>query len=218
MPIFAQNKFVKKNKRWLLLLIIAFPSVFWLILETSTINSRRLPFYGPKQVIAAGDTNFYTLPAHVVNITGGKSQPTVSRVAMVMLQEYRNDSYRIAGLWEYIQYEKNKLKNIPIYILGEQTLFETDTNMLALSRIEGVHVNALGLDTLKGITELLFKQKPYYTYPSCLVLIDGYNHVRGYYDARYISEVKRMTEEYKHLRLREEKNQMVKDNEITNKH
>jgi len=209
---------VKKNKRVLLLLIIAFPSVFWLILEMSTINSSRLPFYGPKVVVAAGDTNFYTLPSPVVDITGGKAQPTISRIAMVMLKSYRDDSYRMAGLWEYIQYEKNKLKNIPIYILAEKALFETDTNMHALSRVEGVNVKALGLDTLKGITEILFKQKPYYTYPSCLVLIDGNNHVRGYYDARYVSEVKRMTEEYKHLRLREEKNQMLKDNEITNQH
>jgi hypothetical protein len=209
---------VKKNKRWIFLLIIAFPSAFWLILETSTINSRRLPFYGPKKVVKAGDTLFYTLPQNVIDLSGGNTKKGFSRIAMVMLKEYRDDSYRIAGLWEYIQYEKNKLKDIPVYILGERALFETDTNMKAVGRVEGVTVLAQSADTLKHVSDALFKHKPYYTFPSCLVLIDGNNHVRGYYDARYVAEVKRMTEEYKHLRLREEKNQMVKDNEITNKH
>ena len=209
---------MKKNKRWVLLLIIAFPSVFWLILETSTINSRRLPFYGPKKVIKAGDTLFYELPPSVIELSGVNNKKGFSRVAMVMLKEYRDDSYRIAGLWEYIQYEKNKLKDIPVYILGERALFETDTNMKALGRVEGVTVLTNSADTLKQVADALFKYKPYYTYPSCLVLIDGTNHVRGYYDARYVAEVKRLTEEYKHLRLREEKNQMVKDNEITNQH
>src|ERR1043165_4003952 len=48
-----------KNKKWLLVVIIAFPSFFWLILETSTINSRRLPFYGPKVYQGGKDTVFH---------------------------------------------------------------------------------------------------------------------------------------------------------------
>jgi hypothetical protein len=52
-----------KNKKWLLLLIIAFPSAFWLILETSTINSRKLPYYGPKKSLKAGDTTYFVSSA-----------------------------------------------------------------------------------------------------------------------------------------------------------
>jgi hypothetical protein len=52
-----------KNKKWLLVLIIAFPSLFWLILETSTINSRRLPFHGPKVELSKGDTAYHSVPA-----------------------------------------------------------------------------------------------------------------------------------------------------------
>ena len=48
-----------KNKKWLLVLIIVFPSLFWLILETSTINSHRLPYFGPKKVIKAGQEDAF---------------------------------------------------------------------------------------------------------------------------------------------------------------
>ena len=37
-----------KNKKWLIILIVAFPSMFWLILESSNLNSRKLPYYGGK--------------------------------------------------------------------------------------------------------------------------------------------------------------------------
>ena len=48
-----------KNKKWLLILIIIIPSTMWVILESSTINSNKLPFYGPKKAITKGDTTFY---------------------------------------------------------------------------------------------------------------------------------------------------------------
>ena len=62
-----------------------------------------------------------------------------------------------------------------------------------------------------------FKQKPYYVDYSFFVLIDKNRHIRGYYDARYVSEIKRLTEEYQHLRLKEEKEQMIKTNTIESK-
>ena len=62
-----------------------------------------------------------------------------------------------------------------------------------------------------------FKQKPYYVDYSFFVLIDKNRHIRGYYDARYVSEIKRLTEEYQHLRLKEEKEQMIKSNTIESK-
>lgn len=49
------------------------------------------------------------------------------------------------------------------------------------------------------------------------VLVDKHRNIRGYYDARYIAEVKRLTEEYQHLRLKEEKEQMLQTNKIESK-
>ena len=48
-----------KNKKWLIILIIAFPSMFWLILESSNINSRKLPYYGEKLLNKNGDTIYH---------------------------------------------------------------------------------------------------------------------------------------------------------------
>jgi len=103
-----------KNKKWLLLLIIAFPSLFWLILETSTINSRKLPFYGPKKVIAKGDTLFYKVTDLLYKQKDSSSAIEVSPVdtnafpiyAIVFVADkYRKDSYRLTGLWEYLNYK-----------------------------------------------------------------------------------------------------------------
>jgi hypothetical protein len=46
------------------------------------------------------------------------------------------------------------------------------------------------------------------------LLIDAKIIVRGYYDARYVSEMKRLIEEYQHLRLKEEKQLLINENEI----
>ena len=49
------------------------------------------------------------------------------------------------------------------------------------------------------------------------VLVDSKRHIRGYYDARYISEIKRLIEEYQHLRLKHEKKNLINQNKIENK-
>ena len=46
------------------------------------------------------------------------------------------------------------------------------------------------------------------------MLIDHNRHVRGYYDGRYVSEIKRLIDEYQHLRLKEEKQKLIETNEI----
>jgi hypothetical protein len=46
------------------------------------------------------------------------------------------------------------------------------------------------------------------------VLVDSRRNIRGYYDGRYASEMKRLIAEYQHLRLKEEKSKMIKENEI----
>ena len=62
-----------------------------------------------------------------------------------------------------------------------------------------------------------FKEKPIHIDYSFFVLVDKNRHIRGYYDARYISEIKRLTEEYQHLRIKEEKDGMVSANKIESK-
>jgi hypothetical protein len=49
------------------------------------------------------------------------------------------------------------------------------------------------------------------------MLLDKKRQVRGYYDGRYVAEIKRLIAEYQHLRLKEEKQKILKANEIKTK-
>jgi hypothetical protein len=46
------------------------------------------------------------------------------------------------------------------------------------------------------------------------VLIDENRHIRGYYDGRYVAELKRLIDEYRHLRLKEAKQKLIDENTI----
>lgn len=212
-----------KKKRWALVLIIIFPSLFWVVLETSTIHSNKLPIYGPKKVISPGDTNYYQVGDRFFMPTDSATQPVQLDSAQFPLyaivfvrQAYRGDAYRLTGLWEYLNYKNQKIEHIPFVLVTEtengKSLAQTELAKLAESK--NIHFRswpAVGSDSL---VKAYFKEKPYYVDYSFFLLIDAKRHIRGYYDARYVSELKRLIEEYKHLRLKEEKHKMIKDNEI----
>jgi len=215
-----------KNKKWLLLLIIALPSSLWLILETSTINSYKLNFYGPKALDEKKDTVFYKVSSEFFSpsdqdstglspfIIDEKKYPFYA--IMFIKESYYKDSYRLTGLWEYLKYKKEKVGHIPIFIV---TTFEnkrsvTQENLVRLTDNENVHFLALTPQHFDSLNLSYFSQKPYYIDYSFFVLVDNNRNIRGYYDSRYSAEVKRLVDEYKHLRLKEEKQKIIRDNEI----
>lgn len=206
-------------------MIIVFPSLFWLILETSTINSRRLPFYGPKKIISKGDTIFHKVPDafYTQGKTGQEPAPAqldsseFPLYAIVFIHsKYRSDSYRLTGLWEYINYKNQKVEHIPFMLVTES---ENGTSIAQeelkrLSDSKNVHFYSWPKQSFDSLVKIYFAEKPYYIDYSFFMLIDANRHVRGYYDARYVSELKRLIEEYKHLRLKEEKHKLINENEI----
>ncbi|PBQ31463.1 hypothetical protein CNR22_06695 [Sphingobacteriaceae bacterium] len=215
-----------KHKKWLLLVIIAFPSLFWLILETSTINSRRLPIYGPKKVIAAGDTSFYKVSDRFYTQKSDSSSELVSQsidtsttplyAIMFIKDKYRDDAYRLTGLWEYLNYKKQKVEHIPFVLVTEHdgVSSKASAELKKLSYHENVHFYVWKKSGFDSIVKSYFAEKPYYIDYSFFMLIDGKRRVRGYYDARYVSEIKRLIDEYQHLRLKEEKQKLIETNEI----
>ena len=212
---------MKKNKKWLIVLIIAFPSFFWLILETSTINSKKLPHYGPKKVIAKNDTLFYKVPdAFNENSSFNPNKFKLAEhplFAIVFINEkYRKDSYRLAGLWEYLNYKKEKINHIPFVLLTESENGKSPAyeELKKLSDYENVYFLSWNKDSFDSLTKTYFLEKPYYIDYSFFVLVDADRNIRGYYDARYVSELKRLIEEYQHLRLKKEKQKLINDNEI----
>lgn len=221
---------MRKNKKWLLFLVIAFPSAFWVILELSTINSKKLPFFGPKQANGK-DTIYYELPPvsfYALNANRDPEKKLYDTVNYPILtlciikRSYAAEGYRLEGLLDYTQYKKNDIDKIPIVLLGEIGYSPTgsiisnvrDSLRITLPNIEQCYWPSASFDSLNVS---FFKEKPIYVDRSFFVLIDKKRRVRGYYDGRYVAEVKRMIGEYRHLRIHEEKKNLVKENEIKTK-
>ena len=135
---------------------------------------------------------------------------------MFIKEKYINDSYRLVGLWEYLNYKKDKIDNIPIFLVTElenkQTPTQDSLQRLSYSKnVEFLAWNKSGFDSL-NLT--YFLQKPIYIDVSFFVLVDENRNIRGYYDGRYVAELKRLIDEYKHLRLKEAKQKLIDENVI----
>lgn len=217
---------MKKNKKWIVVLIVLFPSLLWIILETSTINSRKLPHYGPKQVMAENDTLFYAVSTAFKSSEGKMAAlefDTVQYPIMALMfvkEAYRNDAYRISGFWEYVNYKKDKIEHIPFVLVTElsDSVSATEKELHKMTEYsDNIHFCGWNKSSYDSLNKIYFKEKPYYVDYSFMVLVDKKRHIRGYYDSRYVSEVKRLLDEYRHLRLKEEKQQLIKDNEIKTK-
>ncbi len=214
-----------KNKKWLLILIIIIPSTMWVILESSTINSNKLPIYGPKKVIKKGDTAYYTVVDEFFRknskdtiITKLKINSTEFPLYAIMFIKatYINDSYRLVGLWEYLNYKKDKINNIPIFLITELDNKKTPTqdSLQPLCNNKNVQFLTWPKVSFDSLCTTYFNQKPYYIDKSFFVLVDENRNIRGYYDGRYVAELKRLIEEYKHLRLKEAKQKLIDENTI----
>jgi hypothetical protein len=221
-----------KNKKLIFFIILLFPALLKIFLEFSTINSRKLPHYGPKK-LAGNDTIFYKvndefkqLPISVSNQIELQSfnLDTVNYPLFAVCfikQSYKKDDYRMAGLSEYAQYKKDKIKLIPFVIVtpcdglsDTSCLREMEKLSIGNKNIKSLYWNTSSFDSLNYS---YFKEKPIYVDYSFFVLVDKNRNIRGYYDGRYIAEIKRLTEEYQHLRIKEEKDDMVSANKIESK-
>jgi hypothetical protein len=221
-----------KNKKLLFFIILLFPAFLKLFLEFSTINSKKLPNYGPKQ-LSGKDTVFYKVGSEFKNLPLTTSNQiglqtlnldTVNYPLFAVCfikQSYKKDDYRMAGLSEYAQYKKDKIKFIPFVIVtpcdglsDTSCLREMEKLSVGNQNIKSLYWNTSSFDSLNYS---YFKEKPIYVDYSFFVLVDKNRNIRGYYDGRYIAEIKRLTEEYQHLRIKEEKEGMVSANKIESK-
>lgn len=217
-----------KNKKLLFFVILLFPALFKIILEFTTINSRKLPYFGPK-ALAGSDTVYYTATDHFKKITGDSSLTDIQLdtanyplfAVCFIKQDYKKDNYRLAGLSEYAQYKKEKIKHIPFIIVTPYNGSADSSGFSGLSKLQEGNKDILPLcwpqASFDSLNRVFFKAKPVYIDYSYFVLVDKNRHIRGYYDARYVAEVKRLTEEYQHMRLKEEKEKVIKINQIESK-
>lgn len=221
-----------KNKKLIFFVILLFPALFKIILEFTTINSRKLPYYGPKTLVEK-DTVFYKVGSEFKMLPSKNSGDiglqnfnidTVNYplyAVCFIKQSYKKDNYRMAGLSEFAQYKKDKIKLIPFVIITPCDGLSDTTCLREMEKLSIGNKNIINAywtpSSFDSLNATYFKEKPYYVDYSFFVLVDKNRHIRGYYDARYVSEIKRLTEEYQHLRLKEEKEQMIKSNKIESK-
>lgn len=216
---------MQKKSKLILFLIILFPSAFWLILETSTINSSKLLYYGPK-TLKGTDTVYYSVGDIKFNTIVNQSLTqklfdTINYPLMTvcfMQPKYIKDNYRLEGLLDYTIHKKSEISELPLLFLfpiaDSSTTIEynlRDSLKIDLPNIEQGYWKKTSFDS---INIMYFKSKPSHVDYSFIVLLDKKRNIRGYYDGRYAMEIKRMLSEYQHLRLKEEKNIMLKQNEI----
>lgn len=211
-----------KNKKWLLLLIIALPSMMWIILESGSINSYRLNYYGPKTVLKKGDTSFYQVmntfsifKDSIESFEIDRDKTPVFAIQFVK-DSYEKEGYRFLGLSEYFNYKYDKIKEIPVYIVcgtsGQKPKPQLELDKF--KNISNLTFLTVALNQFDSINRTYFKNKPYYVDEGYIAMIDANNCIRGYYDGRYATEIKRLIDEYRHLRLKEEKQKILNDNEI----
>lgn len=151
--------------------------------------------------------------------------------AQLVLFVDKNQQEKLAGLLEFEKYKKEKLDMLDVYIIQTQSLdtypFKNNSNYYDeyLKDSLGITMNNFFYRTLRvyereeydSIRKFFFKQKPIHVFNYFAVLVDKDRHIRGYYDPTYISEVKRMIEEYKHLVLKDEHANMQDVNKIERK-
>jgi hypothetical protein len=221
-----------KNKKLIFFAILLFPALFKIILEFTTINSRKLPYYGPKTLVN-NDTAFYKVTSAFQKITVlNDSVTTLTQTEIdtvnyplyavcFIKNNYKKDNYRMAGLSEYLQYKKDKIKFIPFVIVTPYNTLNDSLNLTEMEKLSIGNKNILNLywnyASFDSLNKTYFNQKPIYIDYSFFVLIDKNRHIRGYYDARYVSEIKRLTEEYQHLRMKEEKQTLTNNTKIETK-
>ena len=113
-----------------MLLVLFLPSTMWLILETSTINSKKLTIYGPRKVIGANDTSYFKVNDQFYLLNKKDSaQPTPINIepdtyplyaVMFIKNAYKKNDLRLSGLWEFLNYKKQKIEHIPIVLVTEE--------------------------------------------------------------------------------------------------
>ena len=114
-----------KNKKLILFLIVLFPSVFWLILELSTINAKKLPHFGPKtgigkDTVFKGGTALYKLHglnrfSEDLDFTLIDSKLDLQKLLKNVISDLRNINVH-AKIKEFDDYKNQK--NIKLEIKG----------------------------------------------------------------------------------------------------
>ncbi|MGZ3862869.1 MAG: hypothetical protein ACXVPN_10695 [Bacteroidia bacterium] len=132
----------------------------------------------------------------------------------------RKEGYKLTGIYDYVKFKQKDLKDIPFFVVSDYTAAvwkgnrKGDFDSLKINLPE-FHPLLIDLhEREKFLAQTFFNQKPVYVFDYFVALIDKQRHIRGYYDPTYNAEVKRMIEDYKHLKIRDSYAETQKQNDI----
>ncbi len=133
----------------------------------------------------------------------------------------RKDGYKLEAFFDYAQYKPQEFKGVPIFFisnlntaLGNYRIRDKELK----GDFDSLKINLPNFHPLliegKEAKDAYFNKKPYYVFDYFAVLVDKHRHIRGYYDPNQNSEVKRLLQEYKHLKTKDEYANTLEKNEI----
>jgi hypothetical protein len=212
------------KKKVLLLLVLVIPSAIAFLMEYSKVNFKKLPFYGPKANISLGgkDSNHYSLfqvKDSLLNIYPYLKDTNQYPILIFaqFLPERKSDLFNAGALIDAIKYRYEKLSLLEVFINydnKDQGWMDKEIEKYQ-SIYKNIHLHATQSDNYKRLLDQsLFLEKPYYIDYNFLILLDKKRRIRGYYDPRYASEMKRMYEEFKHLKIHDEARDTRKENRL----
>jgi hypothetical protein len=208
----------------ILLSILLLPSLIYFFFELTQANFKKMAFYGPRKFDAAlNDTIYYTVPLNgFLDSTGREFIPDTINYPVFLIgflnEKYRAEGYKLEGLLDYTQFNPNKLNLITTFLVSSSSAGNFPARKKEL-KISNKDLNELYIPAEKfdSINNLFFNGKPDHVFPYFFALIDKKRHIRGYYDPSFVSEMKRMIQEFEHLKLRDEKANLEKKMKIEQK-
>jgi len=136
----------------------------------------------------------------------------------------QKDGYKLEALYDYVQFKPEEFKNVPIFFVSNLRTALGDYRILnkeLKGDFDSLKINLPCFHPLliegKDAKGAYFYQKPYYVFDYFAVLVDKHRRIRGYYDPHQNSEVKRLLQEYKHLKTKDEYANTLKQNELEKK-
>lgn len=121
----------------------------------------------------------------------------------------RKEGYKLTGIYDYIKFKQKELKDIPVFVASDCSGAEKDGKFggdfdslkIALPDFHPIYCDLSSRE--RFLAQTYFNQKPVYVFDYFIALVDKQRHIRGYYDPTFNAEIKRMIDEYKHLKIRD---------------
>ena len=167
-----------------------------------------MPFYGPRELSVAGDTNYFTIrPFQLIQENEEVVYDTLlapkTFVAVFSSSTSKDSTAPLAGLLNYVRFRPNDLKKINFLFLLPQLSDSITFNYvesIGLQKIVAKNAFLKNKDFVALKENSFFKKDekgiaPQITPDANMVLIDSKRRIRGYYNGIFDTDIKRMIED-----------------------